>query len=228
MHKFKNLSVLVLSSFFLVAVAMLIPAYAREHINPVFEKNKELVTTANNTSEYISSIPNRQVSPVEKGKALRQEKQALRQQRLSEVRLKVCQQKENNIKNRASHLEQLVNNMELKFDEITQRVETYYTNKVAANGKTVSNYNTLVANIQTEKTTVATALAKAKNDVSGFTCTGDNPKGQLTLYRQDMQTVKQALKSYRTAIKNLIVAVHSVAKNTEKKVSKTPEPSGGE
>lgn len=121
-----------------------------------------------------------------------------------------CQARENAIKTRMSHLTLLATNMETKFDSIATRVENFYTNKVVPSGKTVPNYNTLVSNIQTQKTNVQTALTKAQNDANSFSCTSGTPQAQMTQFREDMQAVKSALKEYRTAIKNLIVAVHSV------------------
>ncbi|HSX18683.1 MAG TPA: hypothetical protein VLE91_00955 [Candidatus Saccharimonadales bacterium] len=122
--------------------------------------------------------------------------------------LRSCQAKEAAIKNRSMHLTQLAQNMETKFDAIANRVENYYTTKVVPGGKTVPNYDALVADIQTKKTAASTALTKAQNDANNFSCSG-NPKTQLTQFREDMQLTKSALKNYRTSIRNLIVAVHS-------------------
>lgn len=130
---------------------------------------------------------------------------------LTDAKLKSCQARESAITNRSVHLGQLVTTMEEKFDAIVKRVEEYYTTKVVPSGKTVVNYDSLVADIQTKKNAVQTATGtKTQASIAGFSCTGDDPKGQLTQYRKDMQAVIQALKDYRTSIKNLIVAVHSV------------------
>jgi len=77
-------------------------------------------------------------------------------------KLRACQAKENSINKRLTSLNNLVVNMESKFDSIANRVEIYYTTKVIPSGKTVSNYNFLVADIQTKKTAVQTALTKAQ------------------------------------------------------------------
>ncbi len=135
---------------------------------------------------------------------------------LTQGQLRSCQARETAIKNRMQSLVDLVTNIEEKFSAIGKRVEDFYSTKVVPNGKTVSNYNTLVADIQTKKTAVDTSLASTKTDVSNFSCTNGDPKALYTLFRTNMQKVKQALKDYRTSIKNLIVAVHSV--------SPTPKP----
>ncbi len=123
-------------------------------------------------------------------------------------KIKVCQTHERNIKNRADHLQNLVDRMFTNFDRIATRVENYYTQKLVPQGKTLSNYNVLVSDIATKKAAVTTSVEKAKADIAGFSCTTSaDPKADLTTYRTDMQTVKAALKVYRTSIKNLIVAV---------------------
>jgi peptidoglycan hydrolase CwlO-like protein len=142
--------------------------------------------------------------------------------RLNDFRLKFCEKHHDEITNRSESLSKLVTNMLTKFDLIAGRVEEYYTTKVVPTGKVVTNYDALVADIAAKKTQVQTDLAAAQSDVSGFSCTGDNPKGQITQYRTDMQLVKKDLQAYRTSIKNLIVAVKSV---TGEKESPKPTPS---
>jgi len=129
-------------------------------------------------------------------------------------KIRACQAKEKSIQTRLSHLINLVTNMEEKFDSIAKRVEDYYISKVVPSGKTVTNYESLVTQINTSKTAVQTALTKTQNDADNFNCTG-NPKDQLMQFQEDMQSVKKALKDYRTSIKNLIVAVHSVSSKGE-------------
>lgn len=138
------------------------------------------------------------------------EKQLL-QTHLPEAKLRACQAKESAIKKRMKQLIKLATTMQEKFDAIAGRVEEYYASKVVPSGKTVANYDSLVADIQTKKGAVQTALTTAQGHAGSFACDGNDPKGQLTQFREDMQAVKSALKDYRTAIKNLIVAVHSTS-----------------
>jgi len=71
----------------------------------------------------------------------------------------------------------------------------------------------LIADIQTKKTAVQTAIAKVKTSTAGFSCTVGDPKEQVKQFRDGMKEVKSALKVYRTSIRNLIVAVRSLGKN---------------
>lgn len=137
-------------------------------------------------------------------------KSAVASTRLSGGELRACQAKEIRIKKRITILNHIATNMESKFDSIAVGVEDYYTSKVVHSGKKVSNYGTLASDIQTKKMAVQIALNTAKISLNNFTCTSDDPRGQLTQFGQDTQVIKSALKEYRASIKNLIVAVHSV------------------
>ena len=150
--------------------------------------------------------------------------------RLTEAKLKACQARENAIKKRMEQLTKLVTTMQEKFGAIAGRVEEYYTSKVVPSGKTVANYDSLVADIQTKKGAVQTALTTAQGNAGSFACDGNDPKGQLIQFKDDMRAVKSALKDYRTSIKNLIVAVRSVTGTTERNNPTSPKPTetGGE
>ncbi len=128
---------------------------------------------------------------------------------LSQASLRSCQAREAAVKNRMDSLVRMATNMMQKFDSIATRVKDFYINKVVPSGKTVSNYNSLVTDIDAKKAVVQTDLTAAQSMVNAFACTADDPKGLLTQFRMDIQKVKADLKNYRTAIKNLIVAVHS-------------------
>ncbi len=141
---------------------------------------------------------------------------------LSETSLRSCQAREAAVKTRMESLVRLATTMQEKFDSIATRVKDFYTNKVLPTGKTVSNYDALVADIGAKKAVVQTDLTSAQNKVSAFSCTADDPKGLLTQFRLDMQKVKGDLKNYRTSIKNLIVAVHRVAPSPEPEESLKP------
>lgn len=144
---------------------------------------------------------------------------------LTQASLRSCQAKETAVKARMSALVRLATNMEDKFDAIAKRVEDFYTSKVLPSGKSVPNYAALVADIDAKKGIVQTDLTAAQDKVNAFNCTTDDPRGLLTQFRLDMMKVKGDLKAYRTAIKNLIVAVRPLAPEATEKpeATKTPE-----
>ena len=155
---------------------------------------------------------------------VQQERRQQVQNRLTEAKLKACQVRENIIKKRAERLGKLAKTIEEKFDAIAKRVEDYYVSKVVPSGKTVANYDSLIADIQTKKGAVQTALTQAQTNAASFSCTSDDPKGQMARFKDDMQAVKSALKDYRTSINDLIVAVRSVTGETERNKATSPKP----
>lgn len=159
-----------------------------------------------------TNLPNTSVSPtVTEGK-------------LTGGHLQACLAHESAIKNRSENMVNMGQNMETKFNNIALRVEQYYTDKVLPNGKTVSNYSQLLADIQTKKTAVDADLTLVQSDATNFSCSSTDPKTQLTGFRTDMQTLIQGLKDYRTSIKNLIVAISTLS-GTETTVTPTMTPS---
>jgi len=130
--------------------------------------------------------------------------------RLTQVRLRSCQAREDVIEKQTSQLVKMTSNMLDVFDKIATRVKDHYTNTVVPSGKTVSNYSSLVADIAAKKAAVSAALTAAQTGVDSFSCDGDNPKGVLSDFHTDMRSVKSALKDYRAAINKLIVAVRTV------------------
>lgn len=130
--------------------------------------------------------------------------------RLSGGKLQSCQSIEKALTNRSTHLVDQVTKMEKTFTSIAEGVEQYYLTKVIPTGTTLSSYDSLVADISTKQAALTPLVTAAQNDVTNFTCTGDNPGALMTQYRTDMQAILQGLKDYRTSIKNLIVAVRTL------------------
>lgn len=199
------LSSLVVSLFFSFVFVSFSPIFAK----PPFAPGK---STAKPTV-----IPTHTIAPTSRPPA------AFPQTRLAGGLLKACQAHEEVIQTRLANLLRYANTMLETFDRISERVQTFYTDKVVPTGKTVSNYDALLADIQAKKTIVQDDLKITQDDANGFLCTGIDPKGHLTQFRTDMQEVKGSLKNYRTAIKDLIVAVRGVASEAA-----SPSPTEGE
>ena len=104
------------------------------------------------------------------------------------------------------------------FSARAMRSQEFYTNKVLPTGKTVPNYEALVADVAAKKLAVEQALDQLKTDAQNFACP-DREERQATesaTFRQNMQKVKRALYEYRKSIKNLIKAIKDVAKEVKK------------
>jgi hypothetical protein len=132
-------------------------------------------------------------------------------QRLTEVKLRVCQTKQDNIKRRSSNLAERANRHFDIFESIAKRVDDYYNNTLVPKGVVVEDYEELKEDIENQKADVQEAIEAAKAVAENFDCSGDNPKGQLDEFRAEMQHVIEALKDYRTTIKDFIVAIKTAA-----------------
>jgi hypothetical protein len=110
------------------------------------------------------------------------------------------------------------------FAKITQRVQKYYTTVVLPSGRSVANYDVLLADIAAKRGAVESALTQARTTADAFSCTAENPKETLRQFRLDMRGVKQALHAYRTAVRNLIVAVRTIAPVSSPSPSISPSP----
>ena len=133
-------------------------------------------------------------------------------------KLRSCQAREAAVKNRSEQIVKFSDNMLTKFASISARVQNFYTEKVQPSGKTVANYNTLLADIETKKASASAAVVQASATALAFSCE-EAPKEQLRTFHQDMKRVIAALKEYRRSIRNLIVAVHTALGEGEKSAS---------
>lgn len=158
----------------------------------------------------VTGIANRPLIATEGAKQGQSRIPAFAQIRLEAAKLKACEALSKNIATRSAHMNDRVVRMEKTFDSIAQGVENHYLTKLVPEGKIVSNYDALVADIQTQKSALTPLLAAIQTDISNFSCTGNNPAAQLTQYRTDMKAVIQGLQAYKKAVRNLIVAVASV------------------
>jgi len=132
------------------------------------------------------------------------------QTRLAAAQLKVCQRRETVITNIMTRIASRGQKQLTLFSTIASRTETFYTDK----GKTLSNYDALVADVNAKQAAAQTAVTAASSASSGFSCDGSDPKGFVSLFKDGLKSEISALQDYRTAVKNLIVGVKSVQGST--------------
>ena len=135
--------------------------------------------------------------------------------RLEENKLRLCQVKEKVITNRSNNMIRHANRMLEVFDSIATRIQNYYLTRLVPQGKILPNYNALILDIQTNKNALTPLLEAVQTDVANFKCDGDDPKGQLDQFKEDMHAVIAGLKAYKRSVRNLIVAVASIRRAGE-------------
>lgn len=124
------------------------------------------------------------------------------QAHLTAARLRACQNRETAINNIMTRIDTRGQNQLTLFGTIATRVENFYTQK----GKTLSNYDQLVATVNDAAMKANTDLSTLKTN-STFSCSANDPKGMVTAFQGYLKTEISDLQGYRTAVKNLIVGV---------------------
>jgi iron-sulfur cluster repair protein YtfE (RIC family) len=135
-----------------------------------------------------------------------QERRDAAQTRLADAKLKACQNREKAINNIMARIADRGQKQLDLFSKIADRTEKFYTDK----GKTLSNYDALVADVAAKKASAQTKVDTIKSTSTTFACDGTDPKGVLQSFKDALKSEISALKDYRTSIKNLIVGVKSV------------------
>jgi hypothetical protein len=92
------------------------------------------------------------------------------------------------------------------FSTIATRVEDFYTKS----GRTADNYDALVAAVNSSKADAQTTVTDIKTTSVSFKCDGSESNSAGQAFKASLKSEIQALKDYKTAVKNLIVGVKSV------------------
>lgn len=143
--------------------------------------------------------------------------QANGQAHLAAAQLKSCQNRQKAITNIMARISDRGQKQLTLFGTIATRVETFYTDK----GKTLSNYDALVADVNAKHAAAQVAVTTTSSAGSGFSCDSTDPKAFVGTFKDSLKSEISALQDYRTSVKNLIVGVKSVQGTTTSTDSKT-------
>lgn len=184
---------------------------------PAFAQEKQQTTTI--TQEKAQSTTHQRAATQEKLTQVKEEAQVklaerkeAAQTKLTEYKLKACQKREKNINNIMARQADRGTKHLAVFTKIADRTMAFYAEK----GKVLSNYDDLVAEVATKKTAAEAAIESTANTSSTFKCDGTDPKGAASHFKDNHKAQNEALKAYKTAVKNLIVGVKSVQSTTVK------------
>jgi len=135
----------------------------------------------------------------------REEKKEIARERLSATKLKVCTIQKEKITN---IMERVIERSQRHIDTITaisDRTKTFYEEK----GYELDIYVTLTEAVETARVAAQTETEGLMSE-SDFTCESDGPKSDIQDFRNQVLAKRDAIGAYRSAVKNLIVAVKSV------------------
>lgn len=126
--------------------------------------------------------------------------------RLQDAKLRACEKRQTVIANIMKRISDRGQKQIDLFSGIAERTQAFYEKK----GKTLANYDALVADVDAKKTAAEKAVAMVTSQGADFKCDSDDPKGVATGFKDHHTHVIAALKAYKTSVKNLIVGVKSV------------------
>ena len=127
--------------------------------------------------------------------------------RLTDQKLRICQTASKNIIKRNEYLAKSVSEIEKKLASIIDGIKNYYEEKVIPTGTSLSNYDVLVNDIFLREKAIVPLIEKVKTDTTAFSCTGEDPHGQIKKVDDDIRAVLKALQEYKTGIHTLITAI---------------------
>lgn len=188
----------------LIAISFSPLAFA-EHPEPMDKPSAEMpynkqAQQTDNDLDDGSSIP-----PERRSHAAVKEQPEVVKQRLEGHKLKVCQQREKKVTNIMSRIGDRGQKHIDLFTKISERTQKFYADK----GLSASNYDALVADVAAKKAAAQAAVDSTKSTVVEFKCDSDNPRGAAAHFKQSKADQNEALKAYKTSVKNLIVGVKS-------------------
>lgn len=125
--------------------------------------------------------------------------------RLDDARLKACENRQKVIVNIMARLSDRGQKQLELFTEIAERTQQFY----ASTGRNAANYDALVADVAAKRTAAQAAVSTVTDAGAKFACDAEDPKGIATAFRDSLKAEIDALKAYKTAVKNLIVGVKS-------------------
>jgi hypothetical protein len=186
-------------SLLIIGGLLSVPISAKAQTTP----GNQVVNENRQDTEEEPIITTDQRNETQQNRAVNQE---AKQARLDAVKLKVCQKREVAITNIMARIADRGNKHLTVFDKIAERTKAFYE----IENYELSNYQDLVNEVDAKRIIAEDAIDAIESISIDFECNGDNPKGIITSFKDSRLEAIAALKDYKTAVKNLIVAVKSV------------------
>lgn len=153
--------------------------------------------------ERLAEAKQRAAEIKAEAEARKAERQAKAAEKLSETKQRICQRRETIINN----LMDRMNSRGEKHFELITKISTRVQEYKNSQSLEVSNYDQLLAAVEASKTAAQTALDTVSQTQAEFKCDGTDPKGAASSFKDNMKAQNEALKAYRDAVKDLLVAV---------------------
>lgn len=203
-------SLLVTTGLFVVAV--MTPVLANAQSTQVDEMNTQIQEKRETTQRVTETRQEKR----EEMQAQISDRREVAEGRLEAAKLKACQNRQKAIENILARLSNRGDKRLDVFTKIADRVQVFYGEQ----GNTLNSYDELVADVVAKKATAEEAVTNLHNTAGMFSCEGEDPKGAISIFREQLEARNVALREYKTAVKNLILGVKSAqpteaAENTQ-------------
>ena len=209
MRLIKTVSIISISAFAFLAIAAPTLAMATPNAH---------AQTPTQTTEQQTSTTDKTAQAKQVAEQNATDEKANAKTRLTDAKLKACQNRQTAITNIMSRLSDRGQKQINLFSSIADKTEAFYTKK----GNTLSTYDALVADLAAKKALAQTAVDAVTSSSANFKCDGTDPKGVATTFKDKLKVEITALKDYKTAVKNLIVGVKSVQDSSTSSTNSTP------
>jgi hypothetical protein len=147
---------------------------------------------------------------------MRAENKDTKETKTAEQRQKVCENRQKAVDNKLSAFSNAANDHLTRLNNVFTKLQDYHT----ANPTAASNYATLLAAARANQTTAIEAVATLKATNTSFSCTATtDPAAGLRAAKTAAANARDALKAYRTSLKDIVVAFAQAKDTTNTKES---------
>jgi len=129
------------------------------------------------------------------------------QQRRAELKLEVCQRRQERIQSAITRISDRSSRLKSVIDRMFVRVQGFY----AEGQLTVENYEELETNVETAQAEAEASIATLESYVFTLNCEDPKTAGQLADFKEAVNETKTALKDYRKTLVELISSMRAAA-----------------
>ena len=126
-------------------------------------------------------------------------------------RQKSCEARKTSLDNRMSNAVRQAQKHKEVFDKIYTKVKDFYTTK----NLNVSNYDTLTAAVDKAQADAAASITALQNLDISVDCTSQTVAGSVSTFQQAVKSTRDSLKTYRSALVDLIKALKGASTGTD-------------
>jgi chromosome segregation ATPase len=222
MHRIKRFALSLAILMFSSGMAITVPVYAHEGDNSGSGDSSQSSDDTANHEQSKTEIENHAHDLAEQfrtqAKGELAEKKTKVKTQTQEKRQKSCEARKDSLTKRMDNRVTQAKKHKAVFDKIYARVKTFHDTKQL----NVTNYDTLVAAADTAQANAQASIDALQSLDVSVDCTSQNVADSVSAFQQAVKSTRDSLKTYRSAITDVIKAVKTAAGTTEPTSTNTP------